>query len=326
MHDACGSTNSTTAPVETGKLKQEVQPMKRHSLCLSPILLLAATAACAGTPIDQTRAVNADARIDVSNIKGSIHVSAWDKSEVSITGTLGDGAKGLAVEGGADHLTIKVQPPDKTGWFSWGADARMDDTDLDIKVPKAAELKIDAVSADISLAGVAGRSLRVNSVSGAQRLDSAAKDVEIDSVSGNIDLTGSAERAHVETVSGNIRARGLGDRIKFETVSGDVDAENGTYREISAGSVSGDISLRGKADDGARVDVDTMSGDVRLYLPADVSARLRASSFSGRIRSDFGSAERSEHGTNKNLETTIGSGSGQVKLQSFSGDIEIRKQ
>jgi DUF4097 and DUF4098 domain-containing protein YvlB len=299
--------------------------MKRTLLSCS-LLLAVSGAAVAGTPISQTRSVDAHARIDVSNIKGAVTVSGWDKPEVSITGTLGDGAKGLAVEGGGDHLTVKVEPPDKQGWFSWGAESRMGDTTLDLKVPREAEMKIEVVSADVALSGVAGRSLDVNSVSGKLRLDSDAKEVEVDSVSGNVDLTGKAERGHLETVSGNIRARGLGGQIKFETVSGDIDAENGDYREISAGTVSGDINLRGKPTKDARIDVETMSGDVHLYLPADVSAHLRATTFSGSIRSDFGSVKEEEHGPGSNLDATTGSGDARVTLETFSGDVEVRRQ
>jgi DUF4097 and DUF4098 domain-containing protein YvlB len=300
--------------------------MNRHAPLPIAVLALACATAHAGTPIHETREVNADVRIDVSNVKGAVTVSAWDKSEVSISGTLGEGAKALSVEGGADHLSIKVETPDKQGWFSWGADSRMGDTDLDLKVPRAAEMKIEVVSADVSLSGVAGRSLNVDSVSGKLRLESGAKEVEIDSVSGNIDLSGQATRAHVETVSGNIRARGLGGQIKFETVSGDIDAENATYREINAGTVSGDVNLRGKPESSARIEVETMSGDVHLYLPSDASTRLRASSFSGTIRSDFGSVKQPEHGPGSSLEASNGAGDGQVKLQTFSGDIEIRRQ
>ncbi|HVV97805.1 MAG TPA: DUF4097 family beta strand repeat-containing protein [Rhodanobacteraceae bacterium] len=299
--------------------------MKRTLLSCS-LLLAVSGAAVAGTPISQTRSVDAHARIDVSNIKGAVTVSGWDKAEVSITGTLGDGAKGLSVEGGSDHLTIKVEAPDKQGWFSWGAESRMGDTTLDLKVPREAEMKIEVVSADVALSGVAGRSLDVNSVSGKLRLDSDAKEVEVDSVSGNVDLTGKAERGHLETVSGNIRARGLGGQIKFETVSGDIDAENGDYREISAGTVSGDINLRGKPTKDARIDVETMSGDVHLYLPADVSAHLRATTFSGSIRSDFGSVKEEEHGPGSNLDATTGSGDARVTLETFSGDVEVRRQ
>jgi DUF4097 and DUF4098 domain-containing protein YvlB len=69
-----------------------------------------------------------------------------------------------------------------------------------------------------------------------------------------------------------------------------------------------------------------MSGDVRLYLPADASARLNASTFSGSIRSDFGTVREPEHGPGSSLDATAGSGSGQVKLETFSGDIDIRKE
>jgi DUF4097 and DUF4098 domain-containing protein YvlB len=300
--------------------------MKFTVLHSAMLLLAVAGTAAAGTPINETRDASADARIDVSNIKGQVTVSGWDKSEVEISGTLGDGAKKLSVEGSGSHLTIKVEPPDKQGWFSWGADSRMSDTVLDLKVPRNAEMKIEVVSADVALSGVAGRALTVNSVSGKLRLDSDAKEVELDSVSGNIDLSGKAERGHLETVSGNIRARGLAGQLKFNTVSGDIDAENGDYAEINAGTVSGDINLRGKPTKDARVDVETMSGDVHLYLPADTSARLRATTFSGSIRSDFGKVKEEDHGPGSSLEATLGSGDVRVTLQTFSGDVEIRRQ
>jgi len=300
--------------------------MKRIPLYSAILLLAASGMAVAGTPISETRDVSADVRIDVSNIKGQVTVSGWDKPQVAITGTLGDGAKTLAVEGGGSHLSIKVQPPDKQGWFSWGADSRMGDTMLDVRVPRGAEMRIEVVSADVALSGVAGRSLNVNSVSGKLRLDTDAKEVEVGSVSGNIDLTGKAERGHLETVSGNVRARGLGGQIKFETVSGDVDAENGDYREISAGTVSGDINLRGKPSKDARVEVETMSGDVHLYLPSDVSAHLHASTFSGSIRSDFGTVRTEDHGPGSSLDAAVGSSDARVNLETFSGDIEIRRQ
>ena len=300
-----------------------MKPTVLHSALL--LLLALSGTAAAGTPISETRSVNADARIDVSNIKGDITVSGWDKNEVSITGTLGDGAKKLAIDGSGSSLTIKVEPPDRQGWFSWGSESRMGNTSLDLKVPRNAEMKIEVVSADVALSGVAGRSLNVNGVSGKLRLDSDAKEVDVDSVSGNIELTGKAERGHLETVSGNVRARGLGGQIKFETVSGDIDAENGDYREINAGTVSGDINLRGKPTKDARIDVETMSGDVHLYLPADIAALIHATTFSGSIRSDFGKVKEEEHGPGSSLDAQLGN-DGRVNLQTFSGDIEVRHQ
>ena len=61
-------------------------------------LLLAGSvgAAIAGSPINETRAVDADARIEVSNVRGSVTVSTWDRNEVAVTGTLGSGSASLA--------------------------------------------------------------------------------------------------------------------------------------------------------------------------------------------------------------------------------------
>lgn len=300
-----------------------MKPTAHH--CALLLLLALSGAAAASTPINETRSVNADARIDVSNIKGDVTVSGWDKNEVSITGTLGEGVKKLEIEGSGSSLTIKVEPPDKQGWFSWGSESRMGNSSLDLKVPRNAEMKIEVVSADVALSGVAGRALNVNGVSGKLRLDSDAKEVDVDSVSGNIELTGKAERGHLETVSGNVRTRGLGGQIKFETVSGDIDAENGDYREINAGTVSGDINLRGKPTKDARIEVETMSGDVHLYLPADIAARIHATTFSGSIRSDFGKVKEEEHGPGSSLDAQLGN-DGRVNLQTFSGDIEVRRQ
>lgn len=294
------------------------------SRCLILSLALAAPA-FAAQPIDQTRTVDPDARIDVSNIKGSVTVSGWNQSEVHVTGTLGDGAKGLKVEGDHGHLVIKVEPPDHEGWFSWGADSHMGNSVLDIKVPHAARLKLDTVSADIAVSGIDGATLDANTVSGKIDMDSSAKQLEIDSVSGDMDVFGGSERAHLQTVSGDIRARRLGGQVKFETVSGNVDAEMAGFRELDAGSVSGDVRLRGAPTAGARVGVETMSGNVELILPGNVSMRLDAETFSGSIRSDFGKSTDEEHGPGSHLNITTAKGDGQVRLETFSGDITVRR-
>ena len=62
---------------------------------LALILATSSTSALAGTPINETRDVDADARIDISNVRGSVTVTAWDRNQVGIEGTLGSGNKGL---------------------------------------------------------------------------------------------------------------------------------------------------------------------------------------------------------------------------------------
>ena len=289
------------------------------------LLALACSPAFAGTPIDETRAVDARARIDVSNVRGAVTVTAWDRNEVAISGTLGSGSKGLSIDGGGLRLSIKVQGPEDSGWFNWGSSSRMEDSILDIKVPREAEVEVDVVSAEVAVSGVGGRSLEIDSVSGKVRIDATARDIEIGSISGSVEISGRGERLQVDTVSGDITARSTVASLKFETVSGGIRVETGEYREIEASSVSGDISVRGKPASGARLDSETMSGDVRVELPADLSGHIEAETFSGRIRSDFGTVKEPEHGPGRSLDAKVGSGDARLRIETFSGDIEIRK-
>lgn len=302
--------------------------MKTTLLVLS--VLLAPGLVLAGTPINETRQVDARARIDVSNIKGAVNISAWDRNEVGITGTLGDGAKRLAIDGGGSALTIRVEGPDrnKGGWLDWGSDSSMQETILNLKVPRAASLEVGVVSAEIAIADTAGGEMQVDSVSGRMRLSGVQSPrLRLESVSGDVEFDGKADDATIETVSGDVVARGIGGRTRVETVSGNLRVTASTaLKNTEASSVSGDIEISGALDKGGRIEIETMSGDVRVNLPASVSAKIEAESFSGTLRSDFGSVSKPEHGPGSSLNARAGDGDGDISIDSFSGDVTIRRE
>src|SRR5690606_6082935 len=78
-------------------------------------LAICASLACAplfaGTPINETRPLDARGRIDIENLKGRIEVRAWDRNEVRITGTLGDGVEKLVIDGDRQDLEVRVEYP-----------------------------------------------------------------------------------------------------------------------------------------------------------------------------------------------------------------------
>ncbi len=300
--------------------------MNMKPLVLS--VLLAPGLASAGTPINETREVDATARIEVSNVKGAVNVSAWDRNEVAISGSLGDGAKRLAIDGGRGSLSIRVEGPDKSKGSFWGSDTSMQETVLDLKVPRAAALEIGVVSAEVAVNDTAGGNVQVDSVSGRMRLVSVQSPrLRLESVSGDIDFQGRSEDASVETVSGDVSARGVGGRTRAETVSGSMRISAGSpFKQFDANSVSGDMEVTGALAPGGRVEIETMSGDVRLNLPAAVSARITAESFSGTLRTDFGTVRKPERGPGTSLDASAGSGDGEISVDSFSGDVTIRKE
>ncbi|PWK88490.1 DUF4097 family beta strand repeat-containing protein [Fulvimonas soli] len=292
-----------------------------------PLLLcLCAGQALADTPIDLRHAATPDARVSIGNIKGSVSVTGWDRNEVRVTGRLGDGAKPLEITGGDSSLSIKVEAQGKSGWFGWGSDSAMGPSTLEVRVPRGASLDIDVVSAPLDVDGMDGGRIEINTVSGKARVNARTPSLSVNSVSGTVELAGHAERADLETVSGDILAPSLGGEAELQTVSGRIQAAGGPWRKFSMSTVSGDTQLAGGPAPGGSMDIDSMSGDVQLALPANVSARIHASSFSGDLRSDFGSANHSEHGPGSELDATVDGGQGRIHIETFSGDLRIRRQ
>jgi len=269
--------------------------------------------------------VAADARIDVENVRGTVTVTGWDKPQVELRGNLGAGSK-LVVSGDSGHLGLKVDSDDNH-WF--GKHGAHSDSELALHVPRAAQLEVQVVSADANIADMAGKSIAVHGVSGTLGVRSAAAEVDIENVSGDVSFAAPQAnpngRAHLQTVSGNINAKNLGGRIKLETVSGDIGLDEAPVQELETGTVSGDVRLHVIPAAHARLHLESMSGDVRLYVPENLSANVDASTFSGDIHSDFGKVQTKDRGPGSNLDAKVGNGDAQIDMQSFSGNLELRK-
>ena len=288
-------------------------------LLLTALLACVAAPAFAATPINEARPLDARGHVEVSNVKGRIEVRTWDKAEVAITGSLGNGVERLQIEGDRNALEIKVRYPRN----SRNAEA----TTLVLNVPRQANLDVSGVAVEIDVSGVAGDELDIESVSGNVIAVGAPRSAEISSVSGDLRLNLNSRDVDAETVSGSISLRGrIGGQISAETVSGDIsiDTRGEAARRLSTSSVSGNASFTGALADSGRISAESVSGDIRLTLPKSLSARVHAESFSGSLSAPGVSVSRPKYGPGSSFEHTFGSGSGEIHLETFSGDAELR--
>jgi DUF4097 and DUF4098 domain-containing protein YvlB len=298
-----------------------------HHARLSPLLLSLLLAlpgaALAATPIDETRPLDPTGRIDIENLKGRIQVRAWDRAEVKISGSLGDGVEKLVVEGDRQHLEVRVRYPKSSGWGG----NKSGPTDLQLMVPLRAELEIDSVAADVDVSGVAPAKLSIDSVSGDVVVAAAPREVDVESVSGNLRLTVNSADVHAESVSGDLILRGrMNGEVKTETVSGNIDiAVNGErVSELSANTVSGDATIRAALAPKGEIRFESVSGGLLLVLPRDLSAQVRGESFSGILKAPGAKIEKPEFGPGSSFSTRYGSGDGEIGIETFSGDAELR--
>ena len=287
--------------------------MKRIALFLAAAVL--PLAALAATPIDETRELAPDGTVSVENVAGEITVEGWDRNEVHLTGSLGDNAERLEIDGSTSALRIAVKYPNNT--------RRIDETTLNLRVPAGASLEIQAVSADVEIAGMDGGRIDASSVSGDVEVDARAERVELQSVSGDIGFSGETRRLSAEAVSGDIVLRGVSGEVELSSVSGNLDLEGGEVTRGRFETVSGSLEASLAVTPGGKVTVESMSGDVTLRVPPGQAGTFEAQTFSGDIRSDFGSVDRSSRGPGSRLNHTAGDGDASIRVESFSGDVRI---
>lgn len=300
--------------------------LRMSSLVVATLLVFCALPAVAGTPINQTHALSPTGEVHVENIKGRIVVRTWSRPEVRITGTLGKGAEKLEVRGDSGSVDIAVKYPHlRGGWNFWGRSDSGEPTLLEVTIPQRASLDVEAVSADVDVQQMAGKRLSVSSVSGRIEVTASSPgEADLENVSGDILAKITTPRAQVESVSGDVQLQGgLDGEVSVETVSGDVDLVARSLSQLKLSSVSGDITARTALRPDAEVEGETLSGALTLHLPRATSASLHVETFSGDIDSPAGKVHREEHGPGKSLDARIGDGRGEIKLESFSGDVRV---
>lgn len=285
------------------------------------------SAAHAATPINETRELAPNGRLEVHNVAGEIRVESWDQPRVQITGELGEGAEKLEIKGSATSLKVEVKIPRSSG-FSWWGGGKSASSILLIKAPAGAQLQLNGVSADVSVRGHRGNQLRVETVSGEVVVDSGAADISLSSVSGDVELaaTQPTQRVEITTVSGDLKAVDVAGELELETVSGDQTVRALTIKRLRSEGVSGDLDLtiRTLAAD-ARVDAESVSGEISIGLPADAPLKIDAESFSGGIDTQFGKVHSEEYGPGQSLDFKAGAATARVELSTMSGGIKLTR-
>ena len=280
---------------------------------------LAALPALAGTPIDQSRPLDPRGRVEIENLKGRVEVRAWDRHEVKVTGTLGEGVEKLSVDGDSRNLRIEVKYPSRSG--------RTEPTVLQVQVPTLADLEVETVSADIDVRGIASRELSLESVSGDITANGAPRKADVESVSGDVRLTLNSGDVSVDTVSGELVLQGrLNGEVSLETVSGNLrlDSLGERLRRMSGGTVSGDMDLKAALADGGQISLESVSGNLLLRLPRGLSAEVHGESFSGDLSAPGAKIQREEFGPGSSFQSRYGAGKGEVRMETFSGDAALR--
>lgn len=281
--------------------------------------LLASPAAWAAQDIDQSLETGPRPAVEISNVAGSVKVTAWDQQVVKVTGRIENDKDRLEMTGDVGRVVIKVRRDS-------GKYEGRDGAKLEISLPAGASLEVNTVSADVEVGGVKGTQ-RLESVSG--NLVTAVFDEQLDlrTISGDATVNGAGGKARVfaESTSGNVRAKGIASEVEATSVSGDLFLELGSVPHGRFKSVSGDVDAELELPGEGRLDVESISGDVEVVLRGTVDAEFDIETHSGDVDNCFGpqAQRKSKYAPGTELRFTEGKGSARVRIDTLSGDIEL---
>ena len=273
--------------------------------------VLAAALAQQGPQTDTTFAVRPGSRISVETFAGSISVKTWDKSAMRVQATHGR------------HDNIDIESRGSTVHVE--AEGRMGtptNVDFQITVPSSSSLELSGVNTDIDVAGVTG-DVNAETVQGSITVNGGAR-MKLESVEGNIIVEGARGHVSANTVNRGIRiARSIGD-VEAETVNGPIILQDVQASNVDLSTVNGRVVYDGTLRENGDYSFSSHDGAIYVIVPEKTGVAVTVSTFNGNLEASFPINVR-DVSNRKRINFTIGSGSARLDLESFGGDIYLKR-
>ncbi len=257
---------------------------------------------------EQFYSVNAPARLEIKNIRGSVTVHGVDgANSIHITAV-----KHLD-SGDAQRTEIRMsQLPDgsvrvetryqESGWLLSLLGAHWPcKVDYTVEAPAECALHLESVSNTALVEGLHG-SLSLKSVSG---------EIEVHRLEGSLSL---------HSISGDVSGDQLTGALTVDTTSGRVRLESSNFESLQANSVSGALFFKTPLAAGPYT-FRTVSGNIRLVVPAQSACNVDFQSISGRFSSNLPTTQDQRQRGSQNAE--VQGGGPMIKFNTVSGNASL---
>lgn len=174
----------------------------------------------------------ANGRIDLQNINGAVHITAWDQNEVKV-----DAVKRAHDDARLKDIEIRINAANNSISIETHYRERHEDWDGEHNNPGSVEYTL--------------------TVPRKARLD------EIKLVNGSLEVAGVQGEVRASCVNGRLTARGLAGEARLATVNGKLDAHfEHAAAPVELSSVNGSIDLTLPSDAKASIEANTVHGGI----------------------------------------------------------------
>jgi DUF4097 and DUF4098 domain-containing protein YvlB len=258
---------------------------------------------------DTTVSVQQGTRLRISNQGGDIVVRAWDRNQLRVR----------AAHSSRSRVTIDVQGA-VAEVSARGRTGMSGMVDYEVTAPAWMALDLGGMYAEVTIEGTRAP-VKVQTLEGNITLRGGAESITLNTVNGRIDVSGARGRVELHAVSEGIVVSDVRGDVTAETVSGDIELRGIDAKMVDVQTVSGDLVYDGRIVEGGSYSLLTHSGEITVAIPEGANATIGVATASGDIVSNLNlTADRK---TRRRQTFRIGSGSANVDLETFSGDVSL---
>jgi len=279
---------------------------------LTTILTGALLSAAVVQQTDTVISVQPGMRLDIESFAGDVVIGTWPRSEMRIVADHSTRTE-IAIRQSGSIIRLRAE--------SWRGPASVD---YEITIPAAMDVEVSGTFTSARIAGVEGE-IRVQTTQGDIAVRGGRGVVSLSSTNGEVELEGAQGRITAQSVSGSVTVVDAMGEITAETTSGSVTLDRVRSASVEASTVSGSVYYTGTIEDDGRYFLSTHSGNVVLAVPEGFNATVSAATFSGNFESAFPVTLTGTRSRGRQFDFTLGTGSARVELESFSGNIELRR-
>jgi hypothetical protein len=264
---------------------------------------------------DQTVAVTRGTRLLIENFGGEVNVRAWDRDSVRVQARHASRVKvnvrtvptGLRISASGEHgppgsVDYEINAP---AWMPLKVDGQYNFTTIE---GSQADVSVETVRGDVVVKG--GNGVTAKSVEGDVTVDGAKGKITVSSINQGIKISASNGEIYAETVNGPIALSRM---------------ESGT---VEANTVNGNITYEGTAVNSGHYRLTSHNGTITVAVPESSNATFAVRTYNGGFNSTLpvkSDRDARDVQRGRRVQFTLGTGSAEFELESFSGGIRLRK-
>jgi hypothetical protein len=261
---------------------------------------------------DQTIAVARGARLTIDNFAGEVVIRTEARDTLRVTARHSARNK-VDIQTTAAGVVIRSR-----------GSAGPASVDYEITTPHWMPIKVSGTYNFVSVEG-AQSEVSVETVRGDIVVKGGTGFVTAKSIEGEVIVEGARGRVNASSVNEGVRITGASGDIVAETTNGDIALTRIESQSVDVTTVNGDVVYEGSIAANGRYRFATHNGDVTLGVPETANATFTVRSYNGEFSNNLGLKAVGEPRRGRRSTYVLGTGAAEVELESFSGEVRIRR-